>query len=107
MPQEEYELSWENSTRKDILKIHAFIAKNVSVELANETVRGLYNAVEPLRNTPERFSREQSLLHRKEMFRYIKYKKYKILYSVERQVVHILSIFPARQNPKKLVRKFK
>lgn len=107
MQKEEFELSWNSDVRKDITKIHTFIAQNVSMELANDTVRGIYGAIEPLRWTPERFSREQSLLHRKEVFRYIKYKKYKILYCVEQNSVHILHIFPVRQDPKKLKRKFK
>jgi plasmid stabilization system protein ParE len=106
MTEDSYEFSWHHGVKKDILKIHTFIAQNVSVELANEIIKGIYLTVESLRQNPERFPREQQLLHRQELYRYVRFRKYKILFVVEGFDVHILHIFPQRQNPKKIRRKF-
>ena len=106
MQSEEYDLAWNALIKKDLEKIHKFLNENISREFADETLRNIFASIEPLRLTPERFPREQQLLHRKEVFRYVKYRKYKVLFCVERQTVHILHVFPARQNPSKIRRKF-
>jgi plasmid stabilization system protein ParE len=106
MQQGNYEFSWHHGVRKDILKIHTFIAQNVSIELANEVAKGIYESIESLRQNPERFPRERQLLHRQELYRYIRFRRYKILFIVEGLNVHILHVCPERQNPKKIRQKF-
>lgn len=104
MQQEIYEISWHHLIKNDMMKIHAFIAQNISIGLANDTVKNIYTATNPLRSSPERFPRERQLLHRTKMYLYIRYKKYKILYYVEGQNVYIVHVYPERQNPLKIRR---
>jgi plasmid stabilization system protein ParE len=105
LPQE-YDLSWNSRIQKDVQKIKTFISAHYSNELAEEIIRGIFTAAQALRQNPERFPRERQLLHRAEMYRYVRHKKYKLLFVVKSQTVHILHIFPERQHPKKIRRIF-
>lgn len=79
----------------------------MSHKVAGNLLNNLLKEPDTLIKNPFKVQIEPSLPDRKEIYRYLVYKSYKIIYSVddEEKLIKIADIFDTRQNPVKITRK--
>lgn len=102
----ELEIYWTAFSEKELEKIFEFHIEKASVRIANKLIVGIFNETLTLKKQQSIGQVEDLLKERKENFRYLVYKKYKIIYWVNHQEnrVEITDIFDTRQNPRKIKR---
>ena len=105
--EQEYDICWDFEAGKQLKDIYDHIKKNASENSARKIRNTIIDRIDELRKQPERFPPEPLLSHRKENFRFILVKPYKIIYEFVNQEVRILFIYSTRQNPNKILDHFK
>ncbi|WP_449387072.1 type II toxin-antitoxin system RelE/ParE family toxin [Chryseobacterium lineare] len=95
---------WTNFGKKQLRNIFDYYKLKASLKVANKLVVGIVNKVNTLDFQKEIGQKEELLLSRKENFRYLVYKNYKIIYwfNQEKNRIEITDVFDARQNPIKI-----
>lgn len=93
---------WEDEALNELNDAIAFIA-NKSPQNAIMVLDGLLELAETLGNMPMKFSKEPN--YNKEDIRYITKYNHKLIYQVENERIIILRVFPAKQNPDKILYK--
>ncbi len=77
-----------------------------SLKAGNKTARKITSSIVDktilLENNPKIGQKEELLQNRKNEYRYIIEKNYKIIYWIETEQVNIASVFDCRQNPVKM-----
>jgi toxin ParE1/3/4 len=102
----ELRLFWTDFSQKELEKIYSYYRENVGIPVAKKLVEGIYNEALKLKNQPQIGQIEELLTSRKQEFRYLVYKNYKIIYwinSAENRI-EITDVFDTRQNPIKIER---
>lgn len=94
------QIIWEDSALEELNDSVAFIA-NKSPKNALMVLDGLLELAETLDYMPFKFPKEP--FYNKEDIRYITKYNHKLIYQVKTDKILILRVFPARQNPNKLV----
>ena len=91
---------------KQLDKIYTYYEKKANVETARELVKGIVNEPQKLIKSPFIGQVEDLLKHRKTEYRYLIFKNYKLIYSVntENRFIMIADVFDTRQNPPKIKR---
>ena len=69
----------------------------------SEIVRQVFEKAETLKTFPQSGQKETMLLHRKNQYRRLVIRYFKIVYFIEGENVHIVAIFDTRQDPKRLM----
>jgi len=74
--------------------------------LQKKLINGIYNEAFNLKKHPEIGQKEELLKNRKQEFRYLVYKNYKIIYWIndKEKRIEIIDVFDTRQNPIKIER---
>lgn len=102
----ELKIIWSEFAESQLDEIYHFYEKEVSPEFANKFVNEIINEPNKLVNTPFIGQEEDMLRGRKIQYRYLVYKSYKLIYSVdlENKFIKIADVFDTRQNPPKIKR---
>ena len=102
----ELNLFWIDFSQKELEKIYEYYREKAGVRVAKNLVNGIYNEVLKLKIQPRIGQEEEFLKNRKQEFRYLVYKNYKVIYWIneEENRIEINDVFDTRQNPLKIKR---
>lgn len=97
---------WTDFAKEELKKIYSYHKAVASKNLAKKLVIGLQTKTQILSNHPDSGHKEELLENRKQQFRYLVFKNYKIIYwlNLEKNHVEIVDVFDCRQNPVKIKR---
>ncbi|SEN08282.1 Plasmid stabilization system protein ParE [Chryseobacterium taichungense] len=95
---------WTNFAKKQLRNIFDYYKLKANMKVANKLIVGIVNKANTLDFQKEIGQKEELLLTRKENFRYLVYKNYKIIYwfNQGKNRIEITDVFDARQNPIKI-----
>ena len=102
----ELKIFWTDFAKSELIKIFEYYKKHVSFRVARKITQGVSKEVLILSKHPLIGQVEEYLFGRKQEFRYLIYKNYKIIYWVnyQKNQIEISDVFDTRQNPIKLTR---
>ena len=100
------EVIWSKFAEKQLDEIFEYYEEKASERVAIEMVHGLLNEPERLKKDPYIGQKEELLKERKTTYRYLIFKRYKIIYSVEEEngLIKIADVFGTKQKPSKIER---
>jgi len=98
---------WTDFAKIELQRIFDYYKENVSLRVAKNLVQNLVKEPHSIIKTPYIGQMEVYLPDRSITYRYIIYKSYKIIYSVDEEngLINIADVFDTRQNPVKISRK--
>lgn len=97
---------WSEFAETQLDEIYEYYKKNASTRIANKLLKGIIDEPEKLIQAPL-IGQEEALLKQRDLqYRYLVYKNYKLIYSVDMEngFIKIADVFDTRQNPPKLKR---
>lgn len=102
----ELKIFWTNFSQNELIKILEYYQQEAGLRVAKNLVNGVFKETNKLKKFPKLGQIEELLVSRKEEFRYLVYKNYKIIYCINstKGRVEIHDIFDTRQNPIKIER---
>lgn len=97
---------WSEFAEAQLDEIYKFYENKASSGIAKKLVKGIIKESEKLIKIPQLGQEEEYLKNRKSQYRYLVYKNYKLIYSVDikNEFIKIADVFDTRQNPPKLKR---
>ena len=97
---------WSNFAETQLDEIYKYYEKKASSRIAKKLIKEIINEPRKLIKTPHIGQVEELLKQRKIEYRYLVFKNYKLIYSVdmEKGFIKIVDVFDTRQNPPKLKR---
>jgi len=97
---------WSEFAETQLDEIYEYYEKKASPRIAKKLVRGIINEPKKLIKTPQIGQEEELLKQRKTEYRYLVFKNYKLIYSVDKEngFIKIADVFDTRQNPPKIKR---
>ena len=97
---------WSEFAETQLDEIYDYYEKKTSTRVAKKLVRGIINEPKKLIKSPLIGQKEELLKQRETEYRYLIFKNYKLIYSVDNQngYIKIADVFDTRQNPLKLKR---
>jgi len=97
---------WTTFAENELKKIFKYYCENASHDVAKKLVDDIYDATLILKSHPKIGQVEELLKDRIQIFLYLVYKNYKIIYWVNKEMnqIEITDVFDARQNPIKIKR---
>ncbi|WP_026837422.1 type II toxin-antitoxin system RelE/ParE family toxin [Gillisia sp. JM1] len=100
------EIIWSDFAEKQLDNIFKYYKKNASNRVAKEMVQSLINEPNRLEKDPFIGQKEELLKERKTTYRYLLFKHYKIIYSVDEEngFIKIADVFATRQKPTEIER---
>lgn len=100
------EIIWSEFAEQQLDEIFKYYLENAGREVAIKIIKGLLKAPQKLISNPFIGQIEELLEERKISYRYLIYRNYKIIYSVdsEKGFIKIADVFDTRQNPGKIGR---
>ncbi len=100
------EIIWSEFAEKQLESIFEYYQEKASKSVATKLVRGIIKEPDRLINEPFLGQEENLLKNRRIAYRYLIFKNYKIIYSVDRENrwIKIADVFDTRQNPTKIKR---
>lgn len=103
----ELEIYWTSFSEKELENIFEYHLIKANYRIAKKLVDGIYHETLTLKKQSTIGQIEELLKERKENFRYLVYKNYKIIYwlNVREHRIEITDVFDTRQNPTKIKRK--
>jgi len=103
----ELKIFWTNFSLQELERIYEYYREKAGIRIAKKLVDGIYKETLKLKKQPKIGQVEELLKNRKEEFRYLVFKSYKIIYWInyEKKQVEINDVFDTRQNPIKIERK--
>jgi plasmid stabilization system protein ParE len=104
-----YPVYWTQFAIEKLDQVYFYYADKVSTQLAQRIVDELIEKSLLLEEFPQTGQIEPLLLDRKEKFRYLIYKSYKLIYWINEQKerIEIINLFDCRQNPNQLMNQMK
>jgi len=102
----ELKLFWTDFSQKELEKIYEYYREKAGARIAKKFVNGIYNEALKLKAQP-RIGQEKELLKgRKQEFRYLVHKNYKVIYWINEKEnrIEINDVFDTRQNQIKIDR---
>ena len=102
----ELKVIWSKFAESQLDEIYDYYYKNVSVKSAKKLLKGIINEPDRLINSALIGQEEELLKERKNHYRYLVYKNYKLIYFVDtnKGFIKIADVFDTRQNPSKMKR---
>ncbi len=102
----ELKIFWTDFAKIQLRNIYDYYRENASVRIAKKLVQEIARHTLILKNQPKMGQIEELLLERKEEFRYLVYRNYKIIYwiNLSEKRIEISDVFDCHQNPKKIKR---
>ncbi len=100
------EIIWSEFAEVQLDKIFQYYRKKAGSKLAFNLLEGILTQSEVLKKSPFIGQKEPLLRNRKIEYRYLLYKNYKIIYSIDqlKEQIKIADIFDTRQFPTKIKR---
>jgi toxin ParE1/3/4 len=100
------EIYWTAFAKKELKKIFDYYKINATLDVAFNLTSGIAKKTLILKSHPRAGKSEELLIDRKQEFRYLVYKNYKIIYwiNIQKNRVEVIDVFDSRQNPVKLKR---
>ncbi|SFN50876.1 Plasmid stabilization system protein ParE [Bizionia echini] len=97
---------WSEFAETQLDEIYEYNKKEASSRIAKKLVKGIINEPKKLIKTPFIGQEEELLKQREIHYRYLVFKNYKLIYSVDKEngFIKIADIFDTRQNPPKIKR---
>ena len=97
---------WSEFAETQLDEIYEYYEKKASPRIAKKLLKGIINEPKKLIKTPQIGQEEELLKQREIYYRYLVYKNYKLIYSVDTEngFIKIADVFDTRQNPPKLKR---
>ena len=97
---------WTQFAKTELKSIFDYYKINASLKIASSLVTGIIDKGDTLSSLVAVGQKEEFLADRKEEFRYLIFKNYKIIYWINKNKnrVEITDVFDVRQNPLKLKR---
>jgi plasmid stabilization system protein ParE len=97
---------WTEFSEKELESIFQYYKRKANVTVAKKIVGGIYKETLKLKQQPRIGQIEELLKQRKQEFRYLVYKNYKIIYWINESEnrIEINDVFDTRQNPPKMKR---
>lgn len=102
----ELKVFWTAFAEKELFQIYDYYKDRASKRVAKKLASGIWDASHKLQKHPEIGQIEDLLISRKQEFRYLVYKNYKLIYWINnnKHRIEIMDVFDVRQNPKKIKR---
>jgi plasmid stabilization system protein ParE len=100
----EITIFWTDFSKTALQKIFSYYKENASINVAKNLVLAIVGKTTILKTHPNIGAKEELLKERKENFRYLLFKNYKIIYwiNMEKNRIEIADVFDTRQNPVKM-----
>jgi plasmid stabilization system protein ParE len=97
---------WSAFAETQLDEIYDYYEKEVNSRVATKLIKGIINETKKLIKAPFIGQEEEMLKEREIHYRYLVFKKYKLIYSVneEKGLIKIADVFDTRQNPPKMKR---
>lgn len=97
---------WSEFAETQLDEIYEYYQKKAGPGIAKKLLKGIINEPTKLIKTPHIGQEEELLKQRKIHYRYLIFKNYKLIYSVDTKngFIKIADVFDTRQNPPKLKR---
>ncbi|MCG2420462.1 type II toxin-antitoxin system RelE/ParE family toxin [Aequorivita sp. F47161] len=97
---------WSEFAETQLDEIYEYYKKEAGLRVAKNLVSGIINETKKLIKSPLIGQKEELLKRREIEYRYLVFKNYKLIYSVDNQngFIKIADVFDTRQNPPKLKR---
>ena len=97
---------WSEFAETQLDEIYEYYEKKASPQIAKKLLKGIINEPKKLIKTPLIGQEEELLKQREIHYRYLIFKNYKLIYSVdmENEFIKIADVFDTRQNPPKIKR---
>ena len=97
---------WSAFAETQLDEIYEYYEKEVNSKDATKLVMGIINEPKKLIKAPFIGQKEELLMERQIQYRYLVFKNYKLIYSVDEQngFIKIADVFDTRQNPPKMKR---
>ncbi len=101
----ELKIYWTNFAKSELRKIFNYYKEEADLEIAKKLVNNIVKSTLKLSNQPYIGVKEPLLEDRKQEFRYLVHKNYKIIYwyNKEKSRIDIADVFDTRQNPIKII----
>ena len=96
-----YKVIWANKALKDFELISGYYAQ-VSIKTCNKIITGILKRTRQLESFPESVQTYESLQETKHTYRRLVENNYLIIYRIEKNIIHIITIFDSRQEPVKI-----
>ncbi|MEX8547732.1 MAG: type II toxin-antitoxin system RelE/ParE family toxin [Mucilaginibacter sp.] len=102
----ELELYWTVFAKNELQNIFKYYKQKASPEIAKKLVSELVLETARLKTNPHIGQVEELLAKRKQEFRYLVHRNYKIIYWInnDKSSIEIIDVFDNRQNPVKITR---
>ncbi len=100
----EITIFWTDFSKIELQKIFSYYKENANLKVAKKLVLGIVDKTTILKTHPNIGTKEELLKARKEGFRYLLFKNYKIIYwlNIAQNRIEIADVFDTRQNPVKM-----
>lgn len=97
---------WSDFAETQLDEIYEYYEKKGSLRVATKLVKGIISEPQKLIKSPFIGQEEELLKERQIKYRYLLYKNYKLIYSVDQKngFIKIADVFDTRQNPPKMKR---
>ena len=101
-----FKIIWSDFSETQLDEIYEYYEKKASIKVANKIVTGIIKESEKLIKASFIGQEEELLKDREIQYRYLVFKNYKMIYSVDEQngFIKIADVFDTRQNPPKMKR---
>ena len=100
----ELKVYWLQFAEDKLSDIYSYHKTKAGKKIAEKLINGIVDSTINLEEQPEIGQRENSLKKRKEEFRYLVFKNYKIVYWINYKagIIEIANVFDTRQDPSKI-----
>ena len=101
-----FKIIWSDYAETQLDKIFEYYIENASPRVAKSLIQKIIAEPNRLLENPNSSQVEDLLLDRENSYRYLIYKNYKIIYSIDekKHFIQIADVFDTRQNPQKIKR---
>jgi len=101
------EVEFTDFARNKLKSIFKYYSESVSENVATNLVNNIIKSTDVLHRFPESGQLEPFKFNTIKKFRSVKYKNYKLFYSIQSNKIIVFNVFDMRQNPKILEREMK
>lgn len=97
---------WSEFAETQLDEIYEYYKKEAGTRITKKLVKGIINEPKKLIKTPFIGQEEELLIQREIHYRYLVFKSYKLIYTVDNEngFIKIADVFDTRQNPPKIKR---
>lgn len=101
-----FKIIWSEFAETQLDEIYAYYKQNAGQRAAQKLLHEIINEPKKLIQSPQIGQEEELLKERKINYRYLVFKNYKLIYSIDTEngFIKIADVFDTRQNPPKLKR---